>query len=309
MCENYETHSRVKEKEAQSEVYKNRVIYSLPVRAGYWSNELAIREQLEASYNYKKDHCQLLIQKTGKMFRNLLRPTLLSPESTNIGFNKSYQIRSYGLSQTNACGTQTLQPLYLSAVITEREIEHTQHLIHGCVLTASPSGTPCVRNTFVFVRCDFQKDTGMMNYGDDVYIQIVESGGEPLYVQCENSTMDTFGQHLGLRLSQSPDIYCRFKIFHWKTELRAETRGTFVLNDAFIIIQHTASGHNLATEFHNWMPTFFGSECVISCHTFRDTHKMETSENLWRISGRERSDLRQLQIAGQKVDTDKSCEK
>ncbi|KAJ3626705.1 hypothetical protein MTP99_017183 [Tenebrio molitor] len=305
MCENFSKPINYqKEKEELSELYKNRIIYSLPVRAGYWSNELAIREQLEFAYNYKKEHCQLLIQKTRKMFRNLLRPTILAPESAYIAYNKNYQIKSYGISHLTPCGQETLQPLYLSGVITEREIECTQHFTHGCVLSASPNRNPCVRNTFVIVGCDSEK-TGMVNYGEDVYIQVLESHAAPLYVQCENSTMDTFGKHLGLRLSRSPDIYCRFKILHWKPQLRHETCGTFVLYNAHVIIQHTASGHNLATEFHNWIPTFFGTECTISCHTFRDTHRMETSENVWKIVGAEKTDMDHVQLGTRQPDCGK----
>ncbi|KAJ8927453.1 hypothetical protein NQ314_020124 [Rhamnusium bicolor] len=47
-------------------------------------------------------------------------------------------------------------------------------------------------------------------YGDDVFLQISESEENPLFIQCENFTTDTFGGHLTLRLSESPDIYCRF---------------------------------------------------------------------------------------------------
>lgn len=196
--------------EEKMALYKNRVIYSLPVRSGEWANELAIKEQNEFLYAYNKDHCQLLIQKTRKMFRNLLRPVLLAAESAFINYNQAYQIKSYGASELKPCGKEVLHPLYLSGVITEREIDSTQHFSHGCVITASPNKESCVRNTFMFVGCDSGDRSGAVNYGDDVYIQIVESGGLPLYVQCENSTMDTFGQHLNLRLSQSPDIYCRY---------------------------------------------------------------------------------------------------
>ncbi|RZC42507.1 hypothetical protein BDFB_011559 [Asbolus verrucosus] len=236
------------------------------------------------------------------MFRNLLRPTILALESAYIRYNQNYQIKSYGITHTTPCGKESLQPLYVSGVISEKEIESTQHFTHGCVLAASPNRNSYVRNTFILTCCDEEK-TGMVNYGEDVYIQIIESNGPPLYVQCENSTMDTFGRHLSLRLSQVPDIYCRFKIFHWKPQLRQETRGTFVLYNFHVIIQHTASGQNLATEFNNWIPTFFGPECMLSCHTFRDTRRMETSENLWKIVGVEKTDLDSVEMIMRKPDS------
>lgn len=289
MTQQYKKINFRKEREEQLEKYKNRIIYSLPVRAGYWANELAIREQQEFLYNYKKEHCQLLIQKTRKMFRNLLKPILLAQESPHILYNQNYQIKSHGMSEISACGLTSVHPLYLSGIISEKEIDTTQHFVHGCILSASPDKSPCVRNTYSLIGCD-SKRTGAVCYGEDVYLKISESQEAPLYVQCENATMDTFGEHLNLRLSQIPDMYCRFKFFHWKPDLRFETSGTFLLPNDYVIIQHTASGHNLSAEFHKRLPTFFGPEYIISCQTFRDTHRMETIENLWKISGVEKTE-------------------
>lgn len=39
-----------------------------------------------------------------------------------------------------------------------------------------------------------------------------------------------------------------------------------------------------------WIPSFYGTECMVSCHTYRDSHKMETAENFWKIVSRPISD-------------------
>lgn len=123
-------------------------------------------------------------------------------------------------------------------MMNEMDITHGRHFLHGCGLTASPDKSPCVRNTFQFVGCDGQEDGQTLYYGDDVYVKIYESGiDRALYVQCENSTIDDFGDHLPVRLTQSPDMYCRFKMLHWDPNLRFETTGQYLLGTASDILK------------------------------------------------------------------------
>lgn len=193
-----------REKEEHEQLYHNRIIYSLPAHIGLWYEDMALRDEKNSINIYKKDHCQLLIQKTKKMFRNILRPTVLALEAPYVLYGQNYQLRSNGIANKDSCG------LYLSGVINERDIDVVQHFQHGCGLSASPLKEPCVRNTFKFVGVNFDKEGQQVFYGEDVLLQIYESGCLPLYVQCENSTVDTFGGHLSLKLSESPDIYyCR----------------------------------------------------------------------------------------------------
>ncbi|XP_056636595.1 cilia- and flagella-associated protein 161-like [Diorhabda sublineata] len=175
-------------------------------------------------------------------------------------------------------------------VINERDIDYIQHFKHGCGLSASPLKQPCVRNTFKIMGTRSNKEGQQVFFGEDVLLQICESSGPPLYIQCENSTMDSFGGHLSVRLSECPDIYCRFKFYHWNPQKRTKTNGTTFKPDTRVIIQHTASGRNLAFEPGQWMPTFYGPELQVSCHTYRDSHKMETIENFWKIVTRPLSD-------------------
>ncbi|XP_018567465.1 cilia- and flagella-associated protein 161-like [Anoplophora glabripennis] len=270
--------SRDREKEEQEQVYQNRIIYSLPVRLGLWNEELALWEERNFITAYKKEHCQLLVQKTKKMFRNVLKTTILAPETPYLLYNQNYQIVT-----SDIVSSEGNTGLYLSGVLNERDIDYIQHFQHGCALSASPIKEPCVRNTFKIIGCDSNKRDQPIIYGEDVYIQISESGTRPLYIQCENSTIDTFGGHLSLKLSQCPDIYCRFKFLHWDPKRRYQTTGTNFKPNSRVIIKHTASGKLLAAEQSKWMPSFYGPECVVSCHTYKDGHKMETAENFWKV--------------------------
>ncbi|KAJ8978649.1 hypothetical protein NQ317_019085 [Molorchus minor] len=208
--------------DSRSDEPQNRIIYSLPCRMGLWNEELALQEEKDFTTAYKRDHCQLLIQKTKK---------------------NNYQIATSDITVEGG-----YSGLYLSGVISEKDIDSVQHFRHGCTLSASPLKHPCVRNTFVIAACDSEKAGQPVPYGEDVLLQICESDDRPLYIQCENFTTDTFGNALTLRLSESPDIYCRFKLFNWNPQRRYETLGTNFSPNSRLIIQHTASGKNLAVQ-------------------------------------------------------------
>ncbi|CAH1965839.1 unnamed protein product [Acanthoscelides obtectus] len=81
-----------------------------------------------------------------------------------------------------------------------------------------------------------------------------------------------------------------FKFLHWDPKKRHETIDTTVKPDTTVIIQHVASGQNLAVEPHSLIPKFFGTECLVTCCTYRDSHKMETAENFWSVVSRPISD-------------------
>lgn len=274
-----------REQYERATVFQNRIIYSLPVHIGHWYEDLAVRHEKIHRVLHKRDNCMLYIQKTRKMFRNLLQSTVLALESPYILYGENYQL--------NACDIKLSKDstgLYLSGVVTEKEIDTFQHFRHGSGLTLSQIQEPCVRNTFKIMGCDENKSGHQVFYGEDVFLQIFSSEGPPLYIQCLNSNPDNFGEHLSVQLGADRDIYCRFKFLHWNPQKRYETTGTTIKPDTKLIIQHTASGRNLSVEPSQWIWSFYDRECMVSCHTYRDSHKMETDENFWRIVSRPISD-------------------
>lgn len=193
-----------REGEEKAKVFQNRIIYSLPVHIGLWNEDLALREEKIRKVHFKRDNCMLSIQKTRKMFRNILKTTILALEAPHVLYGQSYQLK--------ACDVLTSKEstgLYLSGVITEREIETVQHFRNGCGLSVSHIWQPCVRNTFKIMGCNEDKTGHQVFYGEDVFIQIVESEDTPLSIQSMNPNTDNFGEHLSVTLSADRDIYCR----------------------------------------------------------------------------------------------------
>ncbi|CAH1115108.1 unnamed protein product [Psylliodes chrysocephalus] len=269
----------------REKVFQPKIAYSNPiVHVGFWFDEQAIVEDNINSTAYRRDRCELLIQKTRKMYRNILRQTLLAIETPFTLFGEKYQIKSRYIKNKDN------KTLCLAGVVNERDIEKVPHFQHGCCVSATSMTDPCVRNTFRIKGASTERDGQQVLFGDDVLLQIVESAGPPLYIQCENHTISTFGLHLVCKLSQDPDIYCRFKFLHGNPAIRNKTLGTPFSPDTKVIIQHSASGQNLAVEKKRLIPTFFGPEIEVTCHSFKDSHKIDTKENYWKIGTRFISD-------------------
>lgn len=284
----------LREEDEKNEFWRNLPVYSLPTHIGFWLDTMHMKEEKLALMKYKKDHCQTLLQKTKLMFENLLENRKLERKAEFVQFNKPYMLKAPVIPNKvlfNPDSTPTLG-LYLSCILTEREVDHVQHFVDGCLVTASSERTPCVRNTFEIISCNENRAGMQVCYTDDIYITMPESNTKQrLYLRCENSTFENFGALLPVTLSDTPDGYCRFKIFHFTPQVRRESAGSFFYPGTKFIIKHTATGHNLAVNYRNWIPTFFGAECSVICHTYQDTHRMETAENIWEFVGYEEPNM------------------
>ncbi|XP_018324742.1 cilia- and flagella-associated protein 161-like [Agrilus planipennis] len=295
------------EQREKEEAWRNRIIYTPPVHVGQWFEEVnKMREELK-TIQFKRDRCDLLVQKTRAMYKNVLRPMRIAKDAPTIEFGKNYLLKSPDIPARTVIG-QNGQPklkcgVYLAAIIDEKIIDTAQQFIKGCLLTACLERLPCVRNTFTFEGCDGQEEGKRIHYGEDFYIRIAGSDG--LYVQCENSTMNDFNEHLSVRLTDCPNGYSRFNILNVDKDLRVETWGYDAPPNAKIIIQHTASGRNLAVEKTKLIPTFYGPEYKVSCHNFVSIQtKTETVENYWKVWTEQKIDMNAIVRAakGEEVD-------
>lgn len=284
----------LREEDEKNENWRNQPVFSLPTKIGNWNDVLALKEEKLALIKYKRDHCQLLLQKTKYMYQNLLYNVKLESNAEFVKYNRRYMIKapyipnkiSFNSDETHKLG------LFLSCILTEREIDNVQHFVDSCVVTACSERTACVRNSFEFIACDENRSGLQICYGDEIYIVMPESNTKQrLYVKCETASIENFGGHLPVYLSEDADTYCRFKIFHFTPQMRKDSSGSPFMPGTKIIIKHTATDHNLAVEYKNWIPTFFGPECTIACHTYQDCHRMETSENIWEIVGHEEPNM------------------
>nr|CAD7569405.1 unnamed protein product [Timema californicum] len=120
--------------------------------------------------------------------------------------------------------------------------------------------------------------------GESTWEAQLLNGALPLYVQSEIPQIDTQlgpSGHASVRLSSVLNTYCRWRVLYWDPNMRLETEGCPFPPHCRVIVNHASSNKNLSVEPCHWFPSYFGMECQVSVHTYRDVHRRETSENMW----------------------------
>lgn len=72
-------------------------------------------------------------------------------------------------------------------------------------------------------------------------------------------------------------------VVHYNPKLRCEAEGTVVPPFEKIGIVQVSTTEALAVETEFWSPTYFGMECEVSVHTFKDVQnsKKPDPRNFW----------------------------
>lgn len=273
------------------------VDYNLPTKIGFWEEKYAMQLEKMALIKKKRGRCETLTIRRNIMYGNLNKPSRLHEPNKYIHFGDPLQIATDEI-QARVLG---LRPSVLAAIITERDIDVTLNLCHGCPIIASPCTQPLLKNVMKIVDPLNPSDkTSRITYGKDIYICMYDSNSErQLYIQALVPTFDDFGggnDHLTLRLSECPDRYCKFKIMEVIPERRDFSYGDDVLSNTTICIAHTVSNKFLVTE-NRYMPTFFGATMEVSCFIYKESNGKESPAGYWELAIEKQKPLIKKEIA------------
>lgn len=162
-----------------------------------------------------------------------------------------------------------------------------QNINDGCLTTLSPITTPCCRNTFVILSAENESLNGeKMNYGDEFLLK-AENYGDPeapaLYVRYTPEGIPGPADRMPIRLSSSKDSNCRWTTLPLLPGDRLEGLGSAVKTGAKLIIKNCVADKSLCVMNQNWMQTFFGPECGVTCRNYVDIHGRFTAENIFTL--------------------------
>lgn len=258
--------------------------YKLPTKIGLWEEKFALQLEKMALIKKKRGRCETLTIRRNIMYENLHRESRLHEPNKYIHYGDPIHISTDEL-QTTMLG---VQPCVLATIITERDIDVTLNLCHGCPVVASTFKEPVLRNVMKIIDpLNPNRVAERITYGKDIFICVHDSNSErKLYVQALVPTFDDFGggnDHLILRLSECPDRYCKFKIIHMNPELRDFSYGDDIPSNTTVCIAHTVSNKYLVTE-NRYMPTFFGGEMEVSCYIYKDSKGRESPAGYWELA-------------------------
>ncbi|XP_026731547.1 cilia- and flagella-associated protein 161 [Trichoplusia ni] len=262
--------------------------YNNSVLIGNWSEERLKNEYEFKLFLRKRDRRELLLQRSRTLFSNLLkeRPLAISGTYVLYGFNVQL-VASDMPAKAQIVDGKRQYGLAMSILVRERQVDYMQNISDGCLMTLSPITTPCCRNTFVIISAKDESIRGeKMDYGDEFLLRAENYGDPtavPLYVRYTPSCTPAPSERMPIRLSAVKDSNCRFTTVPLLPCDRLEMLGSPVKTGARLIIKNCVADKSLCVMNQNWMQTFFGPECGVTCRNYIDLHGRFTAENVFTL--------------------------
>ncbi|CAG9117561.1 unnamed protein product [Plutella xylostella] len=184
----------------------------------------------------------------------------------------------------SAPGAAPQRGLALSALVTERQVDLVQNVAGGCLATLSPITTPCCRNTFTILSTSNESAYGEnVHFGDEFLLRAENSDptAAPLYLTYTTPGAPAPADRMPICLTAARDSNCRWVAEPLLPKHRSEGFGTPIQTGTRLVIKNCVADQCLCVMNQNWMQTFFGPECGVTCRNVRDIHKRFTAENVF----------------------------
>ncbi|CAH0560257.1 unnamed protein product [Brassicogethes aeneus] len=212
-----------------------------------------------------------LFERHQEMLRNVYTPVELSA-TTQIFVGQNYQLRNKYLIP------KTL--LFLTVSLDEVQIMKGTDFQDNCLTVASTNGNPTRCNTFQFVHpCEkLDQSQNKICYGEDFFIKL---SSKDLYLKYETPRAHSLSAIPEVRLTDTPDSYCKFQFYYWNDKYKyMDLRTTDLKSRGYII--HTRSGLHLCVE-ESMIPTLVGNVYEIKCRWGKDIIGNYSPGCIWKV--------------------------
>uniref|UniRef100_A0A8C8YSB2 Cilia and flagella associated protein 161 n=1 Tax=Prolemur simus TaxID=1328070 RepID=A0A8C8YSB2_PROSS len=262
-------------------------LYSPRVRMGNWNEDMYLEEERLKDFLKKRDEGELLIQRSRRLKKNLLRPMQLSvSEDGYVHFGDKVMLVNPDYPETEA-DVSLGGDLALSMTPDEIQAHLSEGLEVPCGLSAVPTKIPVARNTFIILSADRDASDQVLRYGQDFHLGI--TGGfenKMLYLTSDHRTLLKSS-----RKSWLQEVYLTDEASYrscWQAalpdpQLRLEHEGFPVPANARVLINHCHTNRGLAAHRHLFLRTYFGKEAEVAAHTHLDSHRVEKPKNHWML--------------------------
>ncbi|CAG9581420.1 unnamed protein product [Danaus chrysippus] len=261
--------------------------YNNSVLIGNWSEERLKNEYDFKIFLRKRDRRELLLQRSRTLFSNLLKERPLAISGTFVLFGFNVQVVASDMPVQKGSVGKPQYGLALSSLVNERQVDFMQNINDGCLMTLSPITTPCCRNTFVILSTEDTSLHGVkMNYGDEFLLRAENYGdpqAAPLYVRYTPEGVPGPADRMPIQLSAILDSNCRWTTMPLLPCDRLEGLGSPIKTNAKLVIKNCVADKSLCVMNQNWMQTFFGPECGVTCRDYIDIHGRYTAENIFSL--------------------------
>lgn len=251
--------------------------YNPSVRVGNWIEDVQLEEDIIKDFQEKKENGELLIQKSQSVMTNILKAEQLSEQGDGVlRFGDKVNV------QHAATGT------VLSAKISTLEAHTSSVLTSPCAVSASLITSPCPRNVFVITAPGAPDECSKrpLCYGQKFVLRTLPGVGGELSLFSDRATFTKCAPKSRLpvvQLQQDSGYSVVWQILCKNPLVRLEMEGKPVSIETPILINHCRTNQNLACLPDYQYKTPYGQEMEVSCKTFLDSHKAETSANIWQL--------------------------
>ncbi|XP_012607737.2 cilia- and flagella-associated protein 161 [Microcebus murinus] len=270
-------------------------LYSPRVRIGNWNEDIYLEEERLKDFIRKRDEGELLIQRSRRLKKTLLRPMQLSvSEDGYVHYSDKVMLVNPDYPEKEA-DVFLAGDLALSMTPDEIHAHLRDELQVPCGLSAAQTRVPVSRNTFTILSMDGNNTRRVLRYGQDFCLGITAgSENKMLYLSSDHRTFLKSAQRSWLQ-----EVYLTDEVSYrscWQAalpdpQLRLESEGCPVPANARVIITHSHTNRRLAAHRHLFLRTYFGKEAEVAAHTHLDPHRVEKPRNHWMlVTGNPRGD-------------------
>ena len=250
-----------------------KTTYLPGVRVGNWREDLALEEERMKDFLAKKEAGELLIQKGSSLLQQVTNPISISSEKDTVCFGDRV-VLYHAHTQHTVSAHIPIGVLHLSVAMKS-----------PCNVTASPSLTPTIRNTFCIQSRSADCCEGdPVRFGQTFYLKTQEGAGGDLYLHSDTASFRKDAKYSREQevLLVSPASYsCVWQILCVRQRDRLETEGEPVPSNSIVLINHCRTNHNLACLSQFSYKTAFGLEHEVTAHTHYIQYKTIDTHNQW----------------------------
>jgi len=262
--------------------------YNPSVRVGNWNEDIQLEEDTLKNFLYKREHGELLIQKTENLTGAMGKPIDLSVSqdfSLHIGDKVMLKCAKAADQQQYFAGQAPRQDCVVALNMTDPTALMQKNVTGPAVATGSMNCVPNQRTVFCIESTERGCNrSSKLRYGEPFLLHTVGENTGQLFMQSDKVTFNKCAKksrNQEVSLVPEPSFLCHFMVQHRNPLLRLEYEHEPVEANQEVIIVHCKTGHALAVETKCSSRTPFGREYELSCHTYLDSHKAEEDNNRW----------------------------
>ncbi|XP_013383002.1 cilia- and flagella-associated protein 161 [Lingula anatina] len=259
--------------------------YNPSVRVGNWNEDIQLEEDTLKDFLEKRAKGELLIQKTHRLYENILKKVDLSISRDGfVHFGDVVMIMNKGAEDKTkySSGVDPRGDSAICANMSESKMYEANKIEGPCGVSGSRMLEPCVRNAFVITSIDGTPNETPLMYNQPFHLKTTPDKGGDLLLFSDRATFQNSAKrsrHQEVCLVPEASYLTQWMVLPFNPQLRMEYELAPVPANEKVVIVHCKTNNALCVESDFLLKTPFGREYEITSFTSLDSHKAEKDIN------------------------------